>query len=72
MGKHGNERHGTHHIGAGHEAGPYWKRAHRSWIFWVGALLTFAAILTYVMSMDLAWRPRVRATQPPQSSAAGK
>jgi hypothetical protein len=72
MGTHGNKHHGPHHSGAEQEAAPYWKRAHHSWVFWVGVVLTFAAILIYVMSMDLAWRPRVRATQPPPSNAVGR
>jgi hypothetical protein len=37
---------------------PYWKRAHRSWVFWVGVVLTFAAIAIYVMSDDLSLLPR--------------
>jgi hypothetical protein len=37
---------------------PYWKRAHRDWRFWVGMVVTFAAILIYVMSDDLLPIPR--------------
>ena len=37
---------------------PYWKRAHTDWRFWVGIVLMFAAMIVYVMSEDLAWRPR--------------
>jgi hypothetical protein len=40
------------------DAGPYWRRMHRDWRFWVGALFMFAAIGIYVMSGDLAWVPR--------------
>ena len=37
---------------------PYWKRAHRDWVFWVGTLLTFSAITIYVMSDNLSFFPR--------------
>ena len=51
MSKHHHEPHLTsvhHHV-------PYWKRAHTDWRFWVGVVLMFAAIMTYVLSLDLAW-----------------
>ena len=41
-----------------HHHVPYWKRAHTDWRFWIGVVLMFAAIVTYVLSLDLAWRPR--------------
>ena len=71
MSTHGNEHHGPHHGNDEHKPTPGWKRVHHSWIFWVGVVLTLAALLVYVMSMDLAWRPRVHA-QRPQASAAGR
>jgi hypothetical protein len=37
---------------------PYWKHAHYDWRLWVAASLMLIAILTYVMSDDLAFRPR--------------
>ncbi len=37
--------------------GPYWKRMHRDWRFWIGAVLMIAAICIYVLSGDLAWVP---------------
>jgi hypothetical protein len=40
------------------DPGPYWRRMHRDWRFWIGALLMFAAISIYVLSGDLAWVPR--------------
>ena len=39
------------------EPGPYWKRMHRDWRFWIGALLMGAALAVYVLSGDLAWVP---------------
>jgi hypothetical protein len=39
------------------DAGPYWRRMHQDWRFWVGAVLMMAAIAIYVMSGDLAWVP---------------
>ncbi|MGA2018242.1 MAG: hypothetical protein ABSH26_14945 [Opitutaceae bacterium] len=49
-------------VGAPHR--PYWKRMHRSGFFWVAAVAMLAAMAIYVMSIDLAFRPRGRA-QPP-------
>ena len=37
--------------------GPYWRRMHRDWRFWVGAILMAAALSVYVFSGDLAWVP---------------
>jgi hypothetical protein len=42
------------------DPGPYWRRMHRDWRFWVGALLMFAALGIYVLSENLAWIPRGR------------
>jgi hypothetical protein len=50
---------------------PYWKRAHRDWKFWVALSLMLAAMVIYVMSENLAWRPRSQAQQS-QSGAVGK
>ena len=58
----------THHS---HGQTPYWKRAHHDWRFWGAVFLMLAAMIIYVMSDDLALRPR---SQPPQapSDAVGK
>jgi hypothetical protein len=39
------------------DPGPYWRRMHRDWRFWVGAILMAAALAIYVLSGDLAWVP---------------
>ena len=49
------------------DPGPYWRRMHRDWRFWVGALFMLAALGIYVMSGDMAWIPR---SQPQQSTPA--
>ena len=36
------------------------RRIHHSPLFWVGAVLFLAAIVTYVFSDDLSWRPSAR------------
>ena len=59
------------HGGVHHDDRPYWKRAHHDWRFWVAVFLMFAAMMIYVMSDDLAWRPR-RQVQQPVSGAVGK
>jgi hypothetical protein len=40
-----------------HDPGPYWKRAHRSPLFWAGLVLMLAAISIYVLSENLAFLP---------------
>ncbi len=37
--------------------GPYWQRAHRDWRFLAVVFLMMIAIVTYVMTGNLAWRP---------------
>ena len=37
--------------------GSYWKRAHRDWRVWVGAVLMVIALSVYVLSGDLGWLP---------------
>jgi hypothetical protein len=36
---------------------PYWKRAHRSPLFWIGLVLMLVAITIYVLSENLAFLP---------------
>lgn len=36
---------------------PYWKRAHRDWRFWVAVVIMLAAMIVYVSSQNLSWRP---------------
>jgi hypothetical protein len=56
----GNE--GAEHAAVGHDVHadprPYWKRAHHDSRFWIGMILTLAAITIYVMSDDLSLLPR--------------
>jgi len=40
------------------DPGPYWRRMHRDWRFWVGAVFMVMAIAIYILSGDLAWVPR--------------
>jgi hypothetical protein len=53
-----HNREGNSSDGGEPGAGPYWKRMHRDWRFWIGAVFMFAAISIYVLSGDLAWVPR--------------
>ena len=50
---------------------PYWTRAHRDWRVWVGVVLMLAAMAIYLMSYDLALRPRIQ-PQPPLSGTVAK
>jgi len=37
-----------------------WRRIHHSPLFWLGVVLALAAIMIYVLSDDLSWRPYAR------------
>ena len=70
--QHSNQQHGGPNGGSGHQGHrPYWTRVHRDRRVWVGVVLMLVAMLIYVMTGDLAWRPRNHPPQP-LSSAAGK
>ncbi len=43
---------------------PYWKSAHHDWRLWVAVCLMLVAMITYVMSDDLAWRPHSQQQRP--------
>jgi hypothetical protein len=47
-----------------HDLGPYWKRAHRDWRFWIGVLFMSVALIVYVMTVDLSMTPRMSPAQP--------
>jgi hypothetical protein len=34
-----------------------WRRIHHSPLFWIGVAMCLAAILIYVLTNDLSWRP---------------
>jgi len=40
------------------DPGPYWRRMHRDWRFWVGAFFMAAALGVYIFSENLSWVPR--------------
>ena len=70
--KRSHRHHGEHDHNSDHQGQPpYWKRAHRDWKFWVALSLMLAAMVIYVMSDDLAFRPH-RQAQQPLSGAVGK
>jgi hypothetical protein len=54
-----SHKHGIHYAHS-----PYWKRAHHDWRFWIVVLLMLGAMVTYVMTEDLAWRPRLPSETP--------
>ena len=67
--KRSHRHHGEHNHNSEHQP-PYWKRAHRDWKFWMALSLMLAAMIIYVMSDNLAFRPRHQPQQP-LSGAAG-
>lgn len=44
--------------------GPYWKRAHHDWKFWIAIILMLVAIGTYVGTIDLSFGSRSSKQQP--------
>lgn len=42
------------------DPGPYWRRMHRDWRFWLGAVFMALALTVYILSGNLAWIPRGR------------
>ena len=40
-----------------HNSGPYWKRAHHDWRFWVGVVLMLVAMTIYVGTNNLSSVP---------------
>jgi hypothetical protein len=71
-----NKRSHRHHGELDHDSDhqgkrPYWTRAHRDWKFWVALSLMLAAMVIYVMSDDLAFRPH-RQAQQSQSGPVGR
>jgi hypothetical protein len=54
-----------------HRPGPYWKRAHHDWRFWIAMFLMVVAITVYFMSDDLSLVPSSQ-PRPPASTAATK
>ena len=70
--KRSHRHHGEHDHNSDYQAQrPYWTRAHHDWKFWVALFLMLAAMVIYVMSEDLAFRPRHRPQQP-LSDAVGR
>ena len=70
--KHSHRHHGEHDLDGGHQGQrPYWTRAHHDWKFWVALSLMVAAMVIYVMSDYLAFRPR-RQAQQSQSGPVGR
>jgi hypothetical protein len=68
-----SHRHDGEHVHHSDHPGerPYWRRAHRDWKFWIALSLMLAAIVIYVMSDDLMFRPH-RQSQPSLSGSVGK
>ena len=60
--------HAALHDKVRHESVPYWKRAHRSWFFWVGLVLMLSAAMIYILSDDLALLPSGRPQHAPANA----
>jgi len=57
------------HLGGPHQngsepKGPYWKRMHRSGFFWVSVFFLFLAMIIFVMTDNLLFRPRAQVLAP--------
>jgi hypothetical protein len=66
----GSPHGGPNPDGIEHRHPPYWKRAHRDWRFWIAAILVLIAMTIFVLTDNLALRPR--ALSPPPSDTVGK
>ena len=70
--KRSHRHHGEHDHNSDYQARrPYWTRAHHDWKFWVALSLMLGAMVIYVMSDNLAFRPRRQGLQS-QSGPIGK
>jgi hypothetical protein len=55
-----HEKHNHPHSHEHHketQSGPYWKRAHHDWKFWVAVSLMLTAMLVYIVTFDEAIQP---------------
>jgi len=58
--KRGHQLNGnTNSESVAHGHHPYWRRAHRDWRIWFGVVLMLVAMMIYLMTDDLAWRPHL-------------
>jgi hypothetical protein len=55
-----HHRHGSENGNMHQPHTPAWMRLHHDWRFWVAVVLMFAAMIIYLASDDLAWRPGIR------------
>jgi len=59
-----------HHPHEGHGAGePARRPLHHTWFFWVAGFFILLALISFVLSGNLAWRPS--ATPPPTAASTG-
>ena len=57
------------HIHVEHEHRSQWKSVHHSWIFWIFMLLTLAAILYYIFSLNFSLAPQKQLEQSSENSS---
>jgi len=67
--KHDREQEAAPHHSGNPSHVPYWQRAHRDPIFWLGAVLVLVAMMVYVTSINLS-QPAGRPPQPAMPAAA--
>ncbi len=67
MSAHHHHHPASEHRGTPPSHRPYWKRAHTDWKLWVAVVLMLIAMMVYMGTIDLAWRPRGQRTQPAQT-----
>ena len=61
----------AHDGGSKHPAhGPYWRRAHKDWKVWVGAILMAIALMFFVLTGDLGGLYRAPQQQAPPASGS--
>jgi hypothetical protein len=61
-GRHVHHHHPTGPHAPHEQSKPYWQRAHKDWKFWVGVIFIAAALVIYVLTLDLSSVPRATPT----------
>jgi hypothetical protein len=66
--------HHHHHPGEGHGPGNPPNRGHlrHNWFFYVAGFFLLLALVSFVLSGNLAWRPALPPSPAPSSNAAAK
>ena len=54
-----SDSHSNGRTSGGELPGPYWRRAHHDWKFWIALFLMLTAMGIYVVTLDLSVQPNI-------------